>query len=425
MTRSLSVFPTSTLAEHAKIQPGFAFKSDRFTDNVNDVPLVKGENVQQGYIDWVAAKYWPALDAAAYRDYRLDLGDIVLAMDRPWVSAGLKWAYIKPNDPPSLLVQRVSRIRAKPSLDQTYLRCLISSNYFSSYIQPIVTGVNVPHISGRQIGSFKIPVPAIDVQQKIAASIAAYDDLIENNRRRIALLERMAEQLYREWFVRFRFPGYRQTKFEKGFPKGWSLKPLSKVACINPTERPEASEAKPYVGMEDLSLTSMYFASKEQRRKNAGSKFRNRDVLFPRITPSLENGKRGFVMGLQEDEVAIGSTEFIVLRERLIGAEQIYFLTCSPGLRTHAEQSMVGASGRQRVQEKCFDSFMVAVPPKALSERFAEVIQPFFGQVFILEKENASLKRTRDLLLPRLISGKLRVDDLDIQFPPSMQAERA
>jgi type I restriction enzyme S subunit len=293
------------------------------------------------------------------------------------------------------------------------------------WLENFDTGASNPTLNRNHVHKIRVQYPKPAVQERIAAVLSAYDDLIENNRRRIDLLERMAEQIYREWFVRFRFPGYQHAKFEKGVPEGWSLKPMSEAVRINPTERPAASDAKSYVGMEDLSLTSMYFSSKEQRTKNAGSKFRNRDVLFPRITPSLENGKRGFVMGLKEDEVAIGSTEFIVLREHLIGPEQIYFLTCSPDLRTHAEQSMVGASGRQRVQEKCFHSFMVAVPPVELSRRFTELIGPFFDQIFILEKENVSLKRTRDLLLPRLISGKLRVDELDIQFPPSMQTEHA
>ena len=145
----------------------------------------------------------------------------MLAMDRPWVTAGLKWAYIKEHDPKSLLVQRVSRLRAKNDLAQTYLRCVISSRYFSDYIQPIVTGVNVPHISGKQIGDFKIPLPSPPIQRKIAAIVSAYDELIENNRRRIALLEKLTEEIYREWFVRLRFPGHEKVKFVKAVPESW------------------------------------------------------------------------------------------------------------------------------------------------------------------------------------------------------------
>jgi type I restriction enzyme S subunit len=159
MSYRISTFDVEKLARYAEIFPGFPFKSERFTDDPADVPLIKGENVQQGFIDWGASKYWPLAEADSFKKFELRAGDIVLAMDRPWVTAGLKWAYIKKHDPKSLLVQRVSRLRSNAGLCQGYLRCLISSRYFSDYVQPIVTGVNVPHISGRQIGMFKCGGP--------------------------------------------------------------------------------------------------------------------------------------------------------------------------------------------------------------------------------------------------------------------------
>jgi len=298
MSHNISTYNLKLLSDFVEIQPGYAFKSDKFVDDNTQIPLVKGENVQQGFVDWQSSKYWLSDDYNNFEKYHLINGDIVLAMDRPWVTAGLKWSYIRKSDPKSLLVQRVARLRAKPGLDQTFLRCLISSEYFSSYIQPIVTGVNVPHISGRQIGDFKMPMPKLDIQKKIAAILSAYDDLIENNKRRIVLLEKMAEENYKEWFVRFRFPGWKEAEFEKGIPKEWKLRPFADLVEINPTERPVNGEEKPYFGMEALSTSSMYFEQSAMRKGNSGSKFRNRDTLFPRITPCLENGKRVFTMTL-------------------------------------------------------------------------------------------------------------------------------
>jgi type I restriction enzyme, S subunit len=225
----MSYWRTCRLSEIAEITPGYAFKSESFTNSPDDVPLVKGENVHQGYVDWAAAKRWPAHDAPSLSKYKLLVGDIVLAMDRPWVTAGLKWAYIKKDDPAALLVQRVARLQAKPFFDQTFLRCIISSPYFAGYIEPIVTGVNVPHISAKQIGDCQISVPPLETQRKIAGILSAYDDLIENNRRQIAILERMAEELYREWFVRMRFPGYQNTKFVRGVPEGWEVRSLGSI----------------------------------------------------------------------------------------------------------------------------------------------------------------------------------------------------
>lgn len=283
------------------------------------------------------------------------------------------------------------------------------------------TGSSNPTLNRNHVHKIKVVFPGLTTQKKIAAILSAYDDLIENNKRRIALLENMAEEIYREWFVRFRFPGYQAAEFEKGIPKGWELTPFSKAVEINPTERPEKDVLKPYVGMEALSTNSMFFKSTERRKGNAGSKFRNGDTLFPRITPCLENGKRGFVMSLDKDEVAIGSTEFIVMREKLLSPEFIYLLCCFEPFRTHAEISMVGASGRQRVTENCFSFFLVAIPPKELLNRFTQIVRPMFDSIKILNNENRCLEMTRDSLLPRLISGKLSVEDLDIQYPPSMQ----
>ncbi|NCT82039.1 MAG: restriction endonuclease subunit S [Comamonadaceae bacterium] len=421
MSWSASAFPMKPLGELARIQAGYAFESARFTEAPEDVPLVKGENVQQGYVDWSIAKRWPEAEMDALEQFLLKPGDIVVAMDRPWVEAGLKWAYIKPEDPPSLLVQRVARLRAGPELEQTYLRAVISSSCFSAYIQPIVTGVNVPHISGKQIAGFKVPVPPLEQQRKVAALISAYDDLIANNQRRIALLESMAEEIYREWFVRMRFPGADRASFAKGLPLGWERKNLREVAEVDPLERRRTGEPAPFVPMDRLSTQSMCFDADEIRSDWAGAKFRNHDVLLPRITPSLENGKRGYVLCLKDDEVGVGSTEFIVLRATQISPEHLYFLSISDGFRKHAELSMSGASGRQRVQEDCFNFFLVAVPPPDVTEAFVQVVRPMFKQVFNLAEQNKRLAAQRDALLPRLISGKLRVEALDIQFPPSMQ----
>lgn len=268
-----------------------------------------------------------------------------------------------------------------------------------------------------------LPLPNRSIQGKVVAVLSAYDELIENNRRRIALLEKLAEEIYREWFVRIRFPGHEKVKKVKGVPTGWDVLPFSKLVIVNPSERVDKSENIPFVGMEELSVSSMFFTSRETRKGGQGAKFRNRDVLFPRITPSVENGKRGVVMTLADGQVGFGSTEFIVLREKVIGAEHIYFLTCSSAFRKHAELSMTGASGRQRVQEEYFSFFLVKTPPREIRQKFSDIVRPHFSQIHMLSRQIEHLTNTRDKLLPRLISGKLSVENLAIQFPPGMTEE--
>ena len=304
-----------------------------------------------------------------------------------------------------------------------------SRKFLSYFLQTLKlenfdVGASNPTLNRNHLHKIRVVYPKeLDTQRKIAAILSSYDELIENNKRRIALLEKMAEEIYREWFVRLRFPGHEKVKFRKGLPEGWKLSPFSDLVTINPLERIDKAEEVPFVAMEDLALDSMYFTSTQSRKGGQGSKFRNGDVLFPRITPSVENGKRGFVMILQEGQVALGSTEFIVFRQKTLTPEHIFFVTCSGEFRKNAELSMTGASGRQRVQENCFSFFLVKVPPVSIRDSFSNIVRPFFSQVRLLSQQNDNLQKTRDLLLPRLISGKLSVENLDIQFPPGMMEE--
>lgn len=293
-----------------------------------------------------------------------------------------------------------------PQFVNYFLRCMRLENFNS--------GAGVPTLNQNHLHKLAIRIPTVKIQKKIASILSAYDDLIENNKRRIAILEKMAEEIYREWFVRMRFSGYEDQKVKGGLPSGWRLLPFSQAVRINPRETPGNADDFPFVGMEDLSTTSMYFTYKERRTSKAGSKFRNGDVLFPRITPSLENGKRGYVSCLPNDTVGIGSTEFIVFREDQIPKEYIYMISCSTEFRKNAEQSMVGASGRQRVHEKCFDSFLIRVPTSDASQKFSSIIAPMFEMISKLSGLNVLLAHQRDLLLPRLISGKLSVENLDL-----------
>ena len=318
------------------------------------------------------------------------------------------------------------RVHDVEAVDPDFLWHLTKTILFKHHIESRARGsANQVRMAIGELKKFEYDFPEIETQRKIAAILTPYDDLIEINKRRIALLENMAEEIYREWFVRMRFPGYQNTKFAKGVPEGWPLKRFTELVEINPRESIHKSEPVPYVGMENLSQSSMHFASHETRTGASGSKFRNRDTLLPRITPSLENGKRGFVTCLQDQQVGLGSTEFIVFREKVLPAEYIYFLTCNSSFRQHAELSMTGASGRQRVQQDCFDYIFISAPPEDIRNKFVEITRPVFESICHFAAQIKVLTQTRDLLLPRLISGKLSVENLDIQFPPSMLGETA
>lgn len=174
-----------------------------------------------------------------------------------------------------------------------------------------------------------------------------------------------------------------------------------------------------FVPMTSLETGSMLIGRVEKRKGNTGSKFKNGDTLFARITPCLENGKTGYVQFLPTDgDVACGSTEFIVLRERHFSREMVYLLSRTESFRRHAINSMSGASGRQRAKENAFDSYWIASPPQNLVDSFTIKVRPMFSLIETLNQKNRVLRQTRDLLLPKLISGEIDVDALDLPEAP-------
>ncbi len=164
------------LGDHVSLITGNPFKSANYGDDRNGIRLLRGDNVVQGRIRWDNAKYWPAGDLASYQRYQLQAGDVILAMDRPWIEAGLKYAELRSEDVPSLLVQRVACIRASPTLDRRYLAYLIGSQAFTAYVLGVQTGTAVPHISGKQIQDFEFTLPSLHDQRAIGELLGALDD---------------------------------------------------------------------------------------------------------------------------------------------------------------------------------------------------------------------------------------------------------
>lgn len=364
-----------------------------------------------------------------YSHFAVEDGDIVVA------SSGNTYGKVgRINRSHLPLMMNTSVIRFHPkspiTIDPDYLYAFLRSGFFKNQIEGLVIGSAQPNFGPAHLKQMKIIRPPYDIQKKIANIISAYDALIENNGRRINLLEEMARAIYRGWFVNFRFPGHGKVRKVDSLlgelPEGWAPKKFTEVICVNPTEHVSKETGKPYVAMEGLSTTSMLVTITEMRKGNSGSKFRNGDTLFPRITPCLENGKTGFVQFLaSDDSVGIGSTEFIVLRSKTLCPEYVYLLSREESLRGLAIKSMSGASGRQRVDTRCFDKYLVAQPPKQTLDAFRRIVQPMFQTVHVLSMKNDVLRRTRDLLLPKLISGELDVEELDIATPDSEQSAQA
>ena len=270
----------------------------------------------------------------------------------------------------------------------------------------------VPGVNRNDLHARKVGVPEdIGEQASIASILSAFDDLIENNRRRIQLLEQAARLLYKEWFIHLRFPGHEHTQIIDGVPEGWENTLLPDVIDVNPKTPVEKGKEILYVPMSSLSETGMTAntADFERRTTHTAVKFKKNDVLLARITPCLENGKTGYAYFLGDDEVACGSTEFIVLRGRSVSPTFTYCLARSYPFRGNAIKSMIGSSGRQRVQVSCFYEYKVPLPPKHLLNMFDDIANTAFDQIRVLVAQNDKLTKARVLLLPKLMNGEVAV----------------
>ena len=381
-----------TLGEIAELLIGFAFKSTGFLDAGSDgIRLVRGDNVQQGSIRWgEKAKRWPAEDFDDLSRYQLRLGDVILAMDRPIVGDGLKLAWIKDDDLPCLLVQRVCRVRGKEGIGDTlYLRYVLSEPRFTAHIDRITTGANIPHISGKDIATYSFRLPPLDEQRQIGKTIAAYDDLIENNQRRIKLMEEAARRLYREWFVALHFPGHEQVKVVDGMPQGWVQATLGDAMQLQRGfDLPSGARKEGAVPI--IASTGVTGFHDEARVSGPG-------VVTGR------SGTLGAVHFVHEDFWPL-NTSLWVREFRLVTPLVAYFMLLELGLSQFNSGASVPTLDRKAVHP-----MPAMIPSKPVQTAFEEVAGPMFSQIRVLNQAASKAKQARDALLPHLMSGALAV----------------
>ena len=233
-----------------------------------------------------------------------------------------------------------------------------------------------------------LPIPHITKQREIVKESNVIQNRITLNQQLIQKLEETAQAIYKRWFVEFEFP-------EMTF--------LKEYVVTNPKLELRKGKMAAYVEMANLSETSMGIDGKVEREYQGGSRFQNNDTLLARITPCLENGKTAFVNILDENEVAAGSTEFIVIRaKKNVSPYWVYCLAKDEGFRTFAISSMIGSSGRQRVHEKYLEEFQLPKIDFIKMEEFDKTAKPIFEIVRLKSKENQKLTELKDLLLSKL-----------------------
>lgn len=338
--------------------------------------------------------------------------------------------------PAGMKVQKaLHRIRTKSSLDNYYLFYWLQHVARTGLLEPYFTGTTIKHLTGRALVALEVPLPPIGIQRAMVDVLKQLDDRITLLQETNATLEAIAQALFKSWFVDFdpvrakaegRQPeGMDATttalfpnSFEESelglVPKGWTYKLLADAYEINPPRRLKKGELAPYLDMASVPTAGHTADRYIYRELGSGAKFINGDTLLARITPCLENGKSAFVDFLEEEKTGWGSTEFLVLRPKAPLPEYHgYLLSRYKPFREFAIQSMSGTSGRQRIQNDVLGRYALVVPDKSVGEQFSRLVSPIQKLITANHEKAKTLTQLRDTLLPRLISGQLRLPEAE------------
>ncbi len=391
------------------------------------IPLITAKVVKGGRIE-TPDEFIAADDYESWmRRGILEAGDVVVTTEAPLGEVAQLGAERV------ALAQRLVALRGKPGvLDNTFLKFLMQSADVQNQLRARATGTTVLGIKQSELRKISLTLPPITEQRAIAHVLGTLDDKIELNRRMNETLEAIARAIFKSWFVDFdpvrakaegRDPGLPKPladlfpdSFEESelgeIPKGWQMVPLPEVIDINPTRPLRKGEIAPYLDMANMPTRGHSPDAVIDRPFGSGMRFVNGDTLVARITPCLENGKTAYVDFLNGGQVGWGSTEYIVLRPKPpLPTEFAYCLARSEEFRDFAIQSMTGSSGRQRVPAESLSHFFVVSPSKDAALMFGRIIKPLFAQASAATEQSRTLAAIRDALLPKLISGELRVKD--------------
>jgi type I restriction enzyme S subunit len=338
--------------------------------------------------------------------YGLKYGDIVMCEGgEPGRCAIWK------DDKPGMMIQKaLHRIRPHIGLDNRFLYYFFLQMGHTGRFATLFTGATIKHLPREKLAKVEIDVPPFLIQQQIAETLSAYDDLIENNRRRIKLLEESARLLYKEWFVHLRFPGHEHAKIINGLPQGWDRRTALDVMEVlsggtPKTNKPEYWDGDiPFFTPKDSTEFAYVFDTEktltEVGLKNCNSKLYPKDTVF--ITARGTVGK----INLAQANMAMNQSCYALVGKPPINQHFLYF-----ALVEGVEQFRSRAVGAvfDAIIRDTFKYIPFVVPGEILIVMFTEHVSPILNQILTLSTQTRKLMLARDLLLPRLMNGELEV----------------
>ena len=391
----MSAWAETTLKKVAeKISYGYTASA---TEQNTGVKFLRITDIASGPIDWDTVPYCE-ISETDIEKCGLSEGEIVIARTGATVGYAKQ---IRRNPPHSVFASYLVRVRLKDNVCKRFVGILTESDNYKYYINTIAGGSAQPNANAQDLCSYPFYLPPIHVQQKLVAILSAYDELIENNQRRIALLEKMGEEIYREWFVRLRFLGHEKVKKVKGVPDGWRDQKFGQFCQLQRGfDLTDADvESGPYPVIASTSIKTYHSQYKVE----------------PPVITTGRSGSLGEVLFVNTRAWPHNTALYV---KKFFGnsAFLVYYT-----LKNMRLENFNAGAGVPTLNRNHLNGIPIIVPSKEIQDQFDGVVSILHAQAELLRNANQKLTMTRDSLLPRLISGKLSVENLDIQFPPNME----
>jgi type I restriction enzyme S subunit len=314
---------------------------------------------------------------------------------------------------PRMMIQKaLHRIRSRDGLDNRFLFYIFLHKGKTGGFLPLFTGSTIKHLPKEKLAKVEVDIPPLSTQKRIASVLSAYDDLIENNRRRIQLLEQAARLLYKEWFVHLRFPGHEHVQIKNGVPEGWVKKKIADVCETVGGGTPSTNVPDYWDGditwvvPSDVTKNDcLVLLDSERKISESGLKQSSTKLVPPNTILMTSRASVGF-FALMDREVCTnqGFINVIPSNDDL----RFYFLF---NLMSRVDEIRSNAKGTTypEISKSRFRTMDIVLPGTMLIEEFGEIVNGLIEQVRCLKKQIVQLTQARDLLLPRLMNGEISI----------------
>lgn len=352
-------------------------------------------------IEWDNVPYC-SIDNKSYENYKLSEGDIVIA--RTGATTGYA-KYIK-KPPDSIFASYLVRIKVNNKENNSkYVGLIIESDIYKNFIKQNIGGSAQPQANAQILTSYPISLPPFPIQHKIASILSAYDDLIELNEQRIKILEEMARLIYKEWFVKFRFPGYEKANMVESelgmIPEGWEVRRLGEVFDVRygknlPTKNILIKGEYPVYGASNVIG------------------FYNKFVVDEKVAlVSCRGNGSGNVFRTREEKAYITNNSLMITPKQ--DFKYFKYSIIELLLKHSNVKSVLAGSAQPQITIEGLSSVKIIKPTQEIVVSYCDNIEPLVCLIDNLYMQNSTLRQTRDMLLPKLISGEIEVSELDIE----------